>query len=73
MPPFQGQEAGFLLVCGQVRAAPPGLRREGERGRAVLQHGEQVDCGHVSAGDWQIHGGTGPGPGGRAPVDPRGW
>lgn len=44
VPPLQRQEAGLLLVRGQVRAAPPGLQWEGQSRRALLQHGEQVNC-----------------------------
>ena len=35
VPPVQRQEARLLLVRGQVRAAPPGLQHEGQRGRAL--------------------------------------
>lgn len=53
VPPLQGQEAGLLLVRGQVRAAPSRLRRPGERRHSLLQHGQQVDAArHVSGGAW---------------------
>lgn len=42
VPPFQRQEAGLLLVRGQVRAAAPGRRRQGRRRRAVLQRRGQL-------------------------------
>lgn len=42
VPPFQRQEAGLLLVRGQVRAAAPGLRRQGRGRRAVLRRRGQL-------------------------------